>query len=304
MNDLGLEGVMKLIEEEWKAIKVKSYTVDRNIKPQASLPEAVEAVEIPSELAAKYQSWENTNVFAQKQEGYFGVAVKLPKGDMSAERAHKFADVVKKFAADDIRVTVNQGYVLRFVTKEALSGLFLGLNDLNLAEPGFGSTADVMACPGTDSCNLGVSDSTNIALELEKVIINEYPDFISNNDIQIKISGCPNSCGQHSIGTIGFHGSSLKNRQTKKVFPALQVLLGGGSRPNGEGYIAEKVIKIPSKRGPQVLRELLEDYSANRLDGEYYADYYRRQTKDYFYQLLKPFADQTTLEPSDYIDWG
>ena len=304
MNDLGLEEVLKLVEEEWQSLKVKSYTIDRNIVPESALAAAVDAVEIPGALAAKYSSWEQTNVFAQKQDGYFGVAIKLPKGDMSAEKAHLFADVVKKFAADDIRVTVNQGYVLRYVTKEALSGLFLALNDLQLAEPGFGSTADIMACPGTDSCNLGVSDSTNIALELEKVIINEYPDFITNNDIQIKISGCPNSCGQHGIGAIGFHGSSLKNKVTKRVFPALQVLLGGGVRPNGEGYLSEKIIKIPSKRGPHVLRHLLEDYRDNRLDGEYYADYYRRQTKDYFYQMLKPFADQSTLENSDYIDWG
>ncbi|MFT7036903.1 MAG: sulfite reductase (ferredoxin) [Cyclobacteriaceae bacterium] len=304
MNDIGLEEVLKLVEEEWQSIKVKSYAIDRNIVPEPSLALAVEAAEIPGALAAKYASWEHTNVFAQKQDGYFGVAIKLPKGDMSSAKAHLFADVVKKFAGDDIRVTVNQGYILRFVAKEALSGLFLALNDLQLAEPGFGSTADIMACPGTDSCNLGVSDSTQIALELEKVIINEYPDFITNNDIQIKISGCPNSCGQHGIGTIGFQGSSLKNKVTKRVFPALQVLLGGGVRPNGEGYLAEKIIKIPSKRGPQVLRHLLEDYSDNRLDGEYYADYYRRQTKDYFYQMLKPFADQTTLENSDYIDWG
>ncbi|MFY0651457.1 MAG: HEPN domain-containing protein [Cyclobacteriaceae bacterium] len=304
MNDIGLEEVMKLVKAEWKSLSVKSYKIDKDIVPAPELPAAVEAVDIPEALAAKYQSWENTNVFAQKQEGYFGVAIKLPKGDMSAEKAHQFADIVKKFAGDDIRVTVNQGYVLRYVTKDALSGLFLALNDLYLAEPGYGSTADVMACPGTDSCNLGVSDSTQIALELEKVIINEYPDFVSNNDIQIKISGCPNSCGQHSIGTIGFHGSSLKNRSNKRVFPALQVLLGGGSRPDGEGYLSEKVIKIPSKRGPEVLRHLLDDYQENRNDGEYYADYYRRQTKDYFYQMLKPHADQSTLQPSDYIDWG
>ena len=304
MNDIGLEEVMKLIEAEWKSLSVKSYTIDRNIVPEVSLAAPVSAEEIPSSQAKKYERWEKSNVFAQKQDGYFGVAIKLPKGDMSAEKAHLFAGVVKKYAGDDIRVTVNQGYVLRFVTKDALSGLFLALNELQLAEPGFNSTADVMACPGTDSCNLGVSDSTNIALEFEKVITNEYPDLIYNNDIQIKISGCPNSCGQHSIGTIGFHGSSLKNKQNKRVFPALQVLLGGGARPNGEGYLSQKVIKIPSKRGPQVLRQLLDDYSENRKDGEYYADYFLRKEKDYFYQMLKPFADQSTLQPSDYIDWG
>ena len=82
MNDVGLEEVLKLVAEEWKSLKVKSYKINRNIVPEPSLASAVDSVEIPVELSAKYQSWENTNVFAQKQDGYFGVAIKLPKGDM------------------------------------------------------------------------------------------------------------------------------------------------------------------------------------------------------------------------------
>jgi sulfite reductase (ferredoxin) len=87
------------------------------------------------------------------------------------------------------------------------------------------------------------------------------------------------------------------------VLPALQVLLGGGFNGKGEGLIADKVIKVPAKRGPDSLRFLLRDYEANALDGEYYSDYYARQGKNYFYQLLKPLADLKTLVDSDYIDW-
>src|SRR5690606_17229568 len=127
------------------------------------------------------------------------------------------------------------------------------------AEPGFDSVGDVTACPGTETCNLGISSSYGVALAMEKVIKEEYPDLIYNNDIKIKISGCPNSCGQHGLASIGFHGSSVKDKQGN-VVPALVVLLGGAKLQNGEGIISDKVLKIPSKRGVQALRLLLDDY--------------------------------------------
>lgn len=110
-----------------------------------------------------------------------------------------------------------------------------------------------------------------------------------------------NGCGQHSAANIGFHGSSLKNG--KLVLPAIQVLLGGGFNGAGEGMIGDKVIKLPAKRGPQALRVLLNDYENNAYEGEYYNDYFLRQGNKYFYALLKPLADLTSLVSSDYVDW-
>lgn len=111
-----------------------------------------------------------------------------------------------------------------------------------------------------------------------------------------------NSCGQHSLAQIGFHGSSFKNGTA--VVPALQLVLGGGIVGNGEGRISEKIIKVPSKRGPAVLRTLLNDFEKNAVEGEYFNNYYDKQGKDYFYQLLKPHADNSTLLPEEYLDWG
>jgi sulfite reductase (ferredoxin) len=230
------------------------------------------------------------------------VFVRVPLGNISSDTARAFAKVVRQFAADDIRVTINQGYLLRYVTKEALSPLYEGLNVLGLAEPGFDSVADITACPGTDTCNLGISNSTGTALELEKVIRSEYPELIHNHDIKIKISGCMNSCGQHGIANIGFHGSSMKH--DGKVVPAMQVLLGGGTLGNGNGTVAEKVIKIPSKRTPDLLRTVLNDYEENGKDGEYFNDYYQRLGNRYFYDLFKPLAETDNLKDSDYYDWG
>lgn len=110
-----------------------------------------------------------------------------------------------------------------------------------------------------------------------------------------------NGCGQHSAANIGFHGSSIKNG--KLVLPAIQVLLGGGFNGVGEGAMGDKVIKLPTKRGPAALRSLLQDYETNAYEGEYYNDYFLRQGNKYFYALLKPLADLTTVTSNDYIDW-
>jgi sulfite reductase (ferredoxin) len=139
-------------------------------------------------------------------------------------------------------------------------------------------------------------------MALEDVIRKEYPELVHNHDIAIKISGCPNSCGQHGIAGIGFHGSSLKKGSI--VVPALQVLLGGSIKGGGDGAIAKKVIKIPSKKGPDALRWLLNDYETHGLEGEYFAAYVERQGEMYFYHLLKPLTHLDALTAEDYIDWG
>jgi sulfite reductase (ferredoxin) len=111
-----------------------------------------------------------------------------------------------------------------------------------------------------------------------------------------------NACGQHSAANIGFHGMSLKSGEL--VLPAMQVLLGGGLTGNGKFSISEKVIKVPSKNTPDVLRALLNDYDENQLEGEYFNDYFQRQTKNYFYQLLKPFGNTKELTQDHFLDWG
>lgn len=298
LQDIGLEEVMRLAAEEEKAIPFKTFKINRESVVQPDPQPADKKYVLPTEYnAEKYDAWRATNVFEQKQVGFYGVFIKLTLGNMTTATARQLVEIVKEYAADEVRVTINQGYMLKFVREAALLPLFAALDKINLAEPGFDSIADITACPGTDTCNLGISSSTGISVALEKVITEEYPDLIYNNQIKIKISGCPNSCGQHAIATIGFHGSSLKNG--KLVIPALQVLLGGSPT-----RVADKVIKIPSKKGTDALRFLLDDYETNAAEGEYFLDYYLRQGENYFYNLLKPLAETAHLTQEDYIDWG
>jgi sulfite reductase (ferredoxin) len=303
IEDIGLEPFMKLVEEEKTAIKNQVYKFNQDILDDPELPDFVPSHALAAPDEHQYERWHRSNVIEQKQEGYFAVQVRVPLGNLSSDRARQFADIVDTYASPDMRITINQGYLVRFVRPEALRHLYTALDTMGLAEPGFDSLADVTACPGTESCNLGISSSTGIALELEKVMKEEYPDVIYNSDIKIKISGCPNSCGQHGLAGIGFYGSTIKDK-SGSILPALVVLLGGGKLKDGKGIISDKLIKLPSKRGPQALRILLNDYDTNSQQGEYYHDYFRRIGRNYFYTLLKPLADLTTLTHQDYLDWG
>jgi sulfite reductase (ferredoxin) len=298
--DIGFEAFTKLVEQERKALKSQSFKIALEVLPAPVIPTTSVDANLKPADADKYERWYKTNVFEQKQKGFFAVQVKLLNGDMKTATARSFAAIADKYADKDIRITVNQGYLLKFVKPEYLVALFNELNTIGFAEPGFDSTADITACPGTDTCNLGIASSTGLTEELERVMKEEYKDIIYNTDIKIKISGCMNACGQHSAANIGFHGMSLKSGEL--VLPAMQVLLGGGLTGNGKFSISEKVIKVPSKNTPDVLRALLNDYDENQLEGEYFNDYFQRQTKNYFYQLLKPFGNTKELT-QDHLGW-
>jgi len=303
INKIGLETFLNFVKEEEQALLVKEFKINTKAKPRPTTLCSTIKKETVIVNEEKYNRWKNTNVFTQKQTGLFGVYIKIQLGNISSADARKLVEVVKRYAdSEDIRITINQGFLLRNVNESDLPFIFNELDAIKLTTPGFDSAGDITACPGTDTCNLAISNSTHISVALEEVIYSEFPDLVYNHDIKIKISGCMNSCGQHGLAQIGFHGSSFK--VGSNVVPALQVLLGGGTVGNGEGRISDKVIKVASKRGPDVLRALFNDFEKNAVEGEYFNSYYDKQGKDYFYQLLKPLADNSTLKNEDYIDWG
>jgi sulfite reductase (ferredoxin) len=302
LKDIGLEKFMELVNEEWKSLTNKEFHVDIDkVSPGEPGPiNAIPDFEIADEK--KFNDWLKTNVFEQKQKGFFGVNLKITKGDISSDKARKIAELADKYAAQDMRITVNQGLLLKFVRKEALPYLYVEFEKMGFANPGFDSIADVTTCPGTDTCNLGVTNSMTLAEILEEVIQNEFYDLIFENDIKIKISGCMNSCGQHMAASIGLHGSSIKVGDL--VAPAMQIVLGGGVDNQGVGFVGDKIIKLPTKKMPDALRVILNDYDENGEDGEYFNVYYRRLGKNHFYQLLKPLADKENLKEDDFFDYG
>lgn len=300
VQKIGVESFLDLVKKEEKALKNQRFRVDRNLVGEGTPPTAQTPPTTKPNDPAKFDKWLKTNVFEQKQEGFFGIQLKVRLGNLSSDDARQLALLVKNWAADDIRITVNQGLLLRFARLEALPHLHNELDKIGLGDPGFDSTADITACPGTDTCALGVTSSTGLAKQLENVVREEYSQLLEERFLKINISGCMNSCGQHMAASIGFHGSSLKRGE--HVVPAMQVVLGGGVDPEGRGFLAEKIIKLPTRRIPDALRSLLNDYEQH-AENEYFNDYFRRQGERYFYDLLKPFADVTTLQPAELFDW-
>lgn len=302
LKDFGLQGFLEMVEEEQQAIAQQTVKIDRQA---VLIPDPAPVITPPTTTPhdpIKYDRWLTSNVFEQKQKGFYAAQLRVKLGNISAADARQFAALIKEYAADDIRLTVNQGFLIKFLRKETLPHLFNELDKLQLAEPGFGTIGDVTACPGTDTCALGVTNSTGLATQIEAIIAEEYPQLLNESNINIKISGCMNGCGQHTAAEIGFHGSSIKKRPL--VIPAMQVVLGGGVDAQGRGFIADKVIKVPTKRVPDVLRTLLADYETNSTEGEYFHTYYHRQGKAYFYALLKALAAIDIEDKEIFFDWG
>nr|WP_299384993.1 HEPN domain-containing protein [Allomuricauda sp.] len=301
LKDIGLEGFKTLLEEEQLAIPHKTYPIDFENYPKPIVAEVkVPEVQITDEDS--FNRWKSTNLVPQKQQGFVAIGIKVLLGDFYTDKARELANLVQEYAAGEIRLSLRQNILIPYVKEELVPFFYTELEKLGFVESGYNKALDITACPGTDTCNLGIASSTGIAVELERIIKAEYPQYISNPDVVIKISGCMNACGQHNMANIGFQGMSIRTKD-KLVAPALQVLLGGGNFGNGKARFADKVIKIPSKRGPQALRLILDDFNANGK-GASFADYYWEKGEHYFYDFLKPLAEIENLTAEDFIDWG
>lgn len=249
-----------------------------------------------------FDEWYQSNVRLQKQPGYAFVTLTLPLGDITADQTRALADISRKYVKDTIRATVEQNIVLRWVTMTDLPALYSELKAIGLGDPGAESMVDITACPGTDSCKLGVSSSRGLAAHLrghfiETGVQNEIKDF------RIKISGCPNSCGQHHVANIGFYGAS--RRMGEHIAPYYQVLLGGHMVENGSSY-GLATGKIHGRYIPTFIEELTGKYTDERNDGESFTDYVGRLGKPEIKKILSKYDKIPTYEeaPEFYVDTG
>ena len=300
--DIGLDAFLDLVKEEQKALPFKKYPINHDDYENSKVLLSPEVPELEEPLDLAYEQWKLTNVLPQKQKGFVSIGIKVLLGDFYTPQARQIADLVGKYANNEVRFTLRQNILIRDVQEKAIPFFYQELKKIGLADAGYNTFGDITACPGTDTCNLGIASSTGIAKELEKVILAEYPQYLKNKDLTIKISGCMNACGQHNMAHIGFQGMSMKVGKT--VVPALQVLLGGGTLGNGQGRFADKVIKIPSRRGPEALRMLIADFEKNANATESFLDYYDRMGHIYFYDILKVLSETSTITEADQVDWG
>jgi sulfite reductase (ferredoxin) len=305
VQDLGIEKFKELVLEDRK-----------NLPRDPRWTEYIEAAEnfqeaplrpggpVPLIGSEAFQRWVKTNTRAQKQQGYTVVTIALPLGDISASQLRSLADIARRFTKETIRSTVEQNIVLRWVSQGDLMDLHKALEAAGLADPGAGSIVDIAACPGTDTCKLGISSSRGLAAELRKRLAEKNFQMDDNVvKLHIKISGCFNSCGQHHVADLGFYGVSRK--MSGYAVPHFQVVLGGEWEHNASSY-GLPVIAIPSKNIPEVVQRLTDRYAANRKGGEGFKDFIARTGKVELKKMLEDLA-RAPLDPRDrsfFQDWG
>lgn len=252
----------------------------------------------------RYNRWIKTNLREQRQEGYVTATVALPLGDLTSDQLRDLADIVRRFTNGTIRTTVEQNFVIRWISKADVPALFEALDGVGLGESGAGHIMDIVACPGTDTCKLGISSSRGLAAELRKRLSEksfQLDDAIDN--LHVKISGCFNSCGQHHIGDIGFYGA---NRIVNGYqVPHFHVVVGGQWEENAGSY-GLPIVTIPSKRIPEALDRITDHYLRMRQKGERFADFTKRIGKAQLRQVIDDLRElpEYAADSSLYTDWA
>ncbi|MEE9219412.1 MAG: nitrite/sulfite reductase, partial [Acidobacteriota bacterium] len=251
-----------------------------------------------------FAAWAETNVIPQRQQGYAVVVINCPLGDLTATQARAIADLARKYVGDNLRTTVEQNLVLRWVREADLPALYAELEAIGLGDPGAGTIVDITACPGTDTCKLGIASSRGLAAELRQRLSTKSASMPrAIKDLKIKISGCFNSCGQHHVADIGFYGNSRK--AANRAVPHFQVVLGGQWDENAASY-GLAMGSVPSKMIPEVIDRLTDRYVRGRADGERFQAFIKRLGKKELRGVLEPLMPIPAYEerPDVYTDWG
>ncbi len=305
VNKLGLEEFRRLVLEERKAMPADPAWT-------SWIPAARAELETPRKPGSTlngppkpegYEEWAATNVYRQLQEGYAVVYATLPLGDFTAPQARAIADLARTHSSDTIRLTVDQNLVLRWVPEKALPAVYAGLKAVGLGEAGANSIVDVTACPGTDTCKLGIASSRGLAGELRERLgarLASMDEAVRN--LRIKVSGCFNSCGQHHIADLGFYGVSRK--KGNYAVPHFQVMVGGETLDNAGAY-GLALVAIPSKRIPEVVDRLTESYLREKRKGERFKAWVNRVGKAQVRKIIDDLSEVPArdVDRSYYSDW-
>src|SRR5579871_298467 len=292
IEKLGLEEFRRLVIEERKVLppnpRWTSYLDD--VERFEELPAKSASRLDLANLDPEFEAWRLTNVYAQRQAGYVVATVTLSLGDITSWQMRQLADVARKYVGDNVRTTVEQNLVLRWVSEADLPSLYAELRRLDLALPGAGKIEDVVACPGTDTCKLGIAASRGLAAELHESFVRRQKNGGLDpavRGLHIKMSGCFNSCGQHHLADIGFYGVSRKVGGA--TVPHFRVLMGGEWENNGATY-GLTIGAVPSKRIPEFIDHVTQRYLAGRQPDERFKDFVGRIGKKALKEMVDAFS--------------
>jgi sulfite reductase beta subunit-like hemoprotein len=248
----------------------------------------------------RYDRWLETNVEEQKQPGYAMVRVLVDQGNLTSEQMRGLAAIAETAGDGLMRVTIDQNILLGFIRLVQLPRVYAALDSIGLAEAGAGEFADITTCPGAYSCNLALTKSMNLGKAIHDVVdAYQQPEA---RELSVKISGCPNSCGQHWIADFGFYGNARKI--DGREVPYYQMLLGGGHDEHGDLKFGLAIQSIPARLAPTAVERVLQHYLEHRAGVETFRDYVLRHKVEFFRAMTADLAKPPELFPEIYNDWG
>jgi sulfite reductase beta subunit-like hemoprotein len=310
VDKYGIDELRNQVEEELKGdwVAERDFSIGHRLflnDERESAPAAPQTYGSPNGDLSEFERFCAANVAEQKQEGFVTVEVKVTRGDLSPEQFRGVAEVMRAYAGGYARTTVQQNLVLRWVRKECVYDLWRALGELGLGDAGSREINDVVSCPGTDSCKLGITSSMGVSQAIqERIEAMDITDELTRR-LNIKISGCPNGCGQHHVGSIGFTGASIKVGE--HTIPAYIVHVGGVFEGGEVKFGTRLKLRLPSKRVPVAVERWISHYQANRQDGEEWNGFVERVGTGELEGLVKDLSmpvDFGLETMNEFIDWN
>jgi sulfite reductase beta subunit-like hemoprotein len=310
IDKIGIDAFREMVDEELTGdwVAERDFAVDHMLffdDEQAKAPPVPENAPSPNGDVSEFERWAASSVNSQRQEGFSTVEVRVVRGDLTPEQFRGLGQIMRDFTGGYARSTVQQNFVLRWVRNESVYDVYSRLHDLGLAEAGADEVTDVVSCPGTDSCKLGITSSMGLNRAVsERITEMDITDPLTKK-VHIKMSGCPNGCSQHHIANIGFYGASIKVGD--KTIPAYIAHLGGNYEGGEVIYGHRLKARLPAKRVPDAVERWLRFYESDRNDGEAFNDFVERVGTDKFEELvseLKMPVEFNAENLTHFIDWN
>jgi sulfite reductase beta subunit-like hemoprotein len=310
IDKVGIDAFREMVDEELDGdwVAERDFDVAR-LKliddEEANAPPPPPAHGSPNGDRSEFDRFREANVKPQRQRGFSSVEVKVTRGDLTPEQFRGIAQIMREFTGGYARTTVQQNFVLRWVRDESVYDVWQRLGELGLADVGPRQVTDVVSCPGTDSCKLGITSSMGLNQAIqERLESMRIADSLTKR-IHIKMSGCPNGCGQHHIANIGFYGASIKvgDRQVPAYIAHLS-----GNYERGEIVFGHRLkARLPAKRVPDAVERWIRFYEDERAEREEFNDFVERVGTDPFEERVKDLAMpvEFSLETMNhFIDWS
>ncbi len=310
IDKIGIDAFRELVEEELQS--EWAWERDFSIDPllfgddeESKAPPRAEASASPNGDVSEFERFAETNVAPQRQGGFCTVEVKVPRGDLNTDQFRGLAKVMRQYAGGHARTSVHQNLILRWVRDESLYEVWTRLSELGLGDAGADEITDVVSCPGTDSCKLGITSSMGLNQALHERLVQMHVDDELTRRIHVKMSGCPNGCGQHHIANIGFYGASIKVGD--HTIPAYIPHIGGAYEGGDVRYGQRLKTRLPAKRVPEAVERWVRYYESERAGGEEFNAFVDRVGPQEFEARVKDLAMpvEFSLENMSYfVDWA